>query len=227
VAGHYHVERCRLRFVENNPIPVLYITVEYSDHTEKCLVATNEGIITLLGAIRPQFAVGQTNQRLRRKWQTQRMFRLSAQDARCLFADFPTFFDVKSRTGLVLIEWPTSEELIRYLTASKQSRPPRMHRARRASIARLDANVERLERENADLRAEILLLQKVIDSLSFRVPLGILLPDSGLQHAQPVLSLSPPACMDACAADRAAARALDAISLFSSRVFDGAICSPP
>jgi hypothetical protein len=155
------------------------------------------------------------------------MFRLSAQDVRCLFADFPTFFDVKSRIGLALIEWPASDEVIGHLTATKQARPARMRRARKASIARHDANVERLEHENADLRAEVLLLQKVISSLSLLLPPGILLSYSGLQHAQPILSSTPPVCVDACAADRAAALALDAVSLFSSRVFDGAICSPP
>jgi hypothetical protein len=157
------------RSVENESIPVWNMTIEFSDRMEKYLITTNQAIIKLMSVIRPGDDVNQTNQRLRRKWQSQRMFRVSAQDARVLSASFMDMAYMKFRAGLVLIEWPNSDEVIGCLTADKQVRPRRAPALIGKSKGQLGADVKRLERENEQLRAQVAVLQRVVDSLTLAV----------------------------------------------------------
>jgi hypothetical protein len=200
------------RFVENQPISVLDMTVEYSDRTEKYLVTTSEAIVALLSVVRPGYGAGLTNQRLRRKWRTQHMFRFSAKDTRALFAGIRGTVGVKSRTGLVLIEWPASDELIGSLTGTKQARSHRPRSARETSINQHWEELERLQRENVSLRAELAALRDMMGSLSALLPPDLLLANKGLQQTRFLLSSARSFCMDVCAADRAATLALGALS---------------
>ena len=143
--------------------------MEFSDRVEKHIVTTNQAILKLMAVIRPSDDVNQTNQRLRRKWHTQRMYRVSAQDARILSSAFPDMAYMKFRAGLVLIEWPESSEILGYLTADKQARPRRLNTTVAKSKQQLIADLRRAERENEQLRSQMAVMQNVIDSMMQRM----------------------------------------------------------
>jgi hypothetical protein len=228
VQANITIRSAGVREVEGENIPVWELKVDYADSHECYIVSTNQSIIKLMSTIRPGDDTNQTNQRLRRKWQSQRMFRVSAQDARLLVNIFPDMAYMKFRAGLVLIEWPASQEILGYLTADKQARPRRITTTTSKSKAQLLADLKRLERENEHLRTQIGTLHTVIGSLlqysqpqqpvlSVQQQLMQLIPSQQhtLPQSQPLQSTSlllpSPSELLRTAADSAAALALAAL----------------
>jgi hypothetical protein len=113
----------RLLETENIPVFAMTMTPQSATHGTVYLMTTNQALIKAMRILRPEDDANQTNQRLRRKWLSQKFIRLRVQHAREIAAAFPEMAYMKFRAGLVLLEWPRDAATLSHLTADKQMRP--------------------------------------------------------------------------------------------------------
>jgi hypothetical protein len=179
------LEPAGTRTLETESIPLLTITLraQGSDQVQTLSMTTNRAIIDAMRILHPDDDANQTNQRVARRWGTQKFIRFRIPFAQKITALLPEWAPKRMRVGLILVEWPSDVATVLLLSGEKKqhmrfpSSTPSGKRVRAKTKAHLSAEQEELRMRLIEAEKEAAQLRRLVSLLSQGLPVPAELAD--------------------------------------------------